>query len=186
MDITKEKLKVLLKGFSPVRINTDGYKKAAVILPLISNDSGLKILYLVRSDQVEDHKGEVGFPGGHIDPTDPTPLSAALRETNEEIGLQHLDIIGELDDYITVTGYHIRPFVGWVESLEGIGPRTKETKEVFTVPLSFCEQNVTEEVYFFRGKHRKVYFCKYQDKNIWGATMAITMMLINRMRLYNA
>ena len=172
----------LMASYHKQEIPVGGLTPAAVLFPLVLSDDGLSVLLLLRSNRVDHHRGEVGFPGGRIDPEDRDPLSAALREAREEIGLWpgRVEILGELDDYVTVTGYHISPFLGVLDGAEGLVPRTVETCEVFTVPLDFfmAPGNVEVREMDWKGGKRRVYFADYGQRLIWGATLAMIMRFI--------
>lgn len=172
----------VMNAYRKHRIPSDGLIPAAVLFPLVHAGESLSVLLLLRSDRVDHHRGEVGFPGGRIDPGDRDPLAAAMREAREEIGLlpDRVRILGELDDYVTVTGYHISPFLGVLDRIEGLEPRTMETREVFTVPLAFFTTpgNVEAREIEWKGHQRRVYFARYGEKLIWGATLAMIMRFI--------
>ena len=173
-----------LANYRKRKIGRSGLIPSAVLLPLVPKETpgygnDIHIMLLQRSKAVEHHKGEVGFPGGHIDPSDASPLDAALREAYEETGLlrEHVEIIGELDDYVTVTGYHITPFAGISTDADGLTPQTIETTEIFFVPLSFFTQpgHVEHTSILWQGQPRAVYTARFNGKFIWGATLAMIM-----------
>ena len=179
-----EDIRRALADYRKRRIDPKGLIPAAVLFPVVEgtphgSDDGLRVMLLQRSKAVEHHKGEVGFPGGRIDPSDPGPLDAALREAYEETGLlrEQVEIIGELDDYVTVTGYHITPFVGVLTDVHDLAPRTIETTEIFFVPMSFFEKpgHVSHTRIIWQGQPRTVYTAHFHDKFIWGATLAMIM-----------
>jgi len=155
---------------------------SAVLFPIVQDSDGLKVLLLQRSNQVEHHSGEVSFPGGRIDSADKSPLDAALRESREEVGIlrQNVEMLGELDDYLTVTGYHITPFLGLLSDVSDLSPRTIETTDLFFVPLSFFQdpQNIKKQYIEWQGQPRVVYVSVYANKTIWGATLAMIMNFI--------
>src|SRR5947199_7873175 len=90
---------------------------AAVLVPLVNREEGLAVLLTQRSADLPDHPGQISFPGGRVEPEDPSIPAAALREAEEEVGLQRdrVAILGELATYETVTGFRVTPVVGWVE-----------------------------------------------------------------------
>lgn len=151
--------------------------KAAVLVLLSEEKKGLSTFLTVRSDKVKDHKGQISFPGGVIEENDEDALHAAIREANEEIGLDpdSVQIIGRLDDYITITGYHISPFVGLIDGFEGLEPRTIEIVKCFPFPLGYMlDPTHIKKVWFDRmGKMEEVLFIEYEDNIIWGATARI-------------
>ena len=112
---------------------------AAVLVPLVNRPHGLTLLLTQRSADLPDHPGQISFPGGRMDPGDPSLTHAALREATEEVGLpaDRVDVLGELAYYETVTGYRVTPIVGWVEPPFSLLPDPSEVADVFEVPLAF-------------------------------------------------
>ena len=90
---------------------------AAVLAPLVPGEEGPRVLLTRRTPHLAHHPGQISFPGGRVEPEDPGPVEAALRETEEEIGLapQRVQVLGAMPPYVTITGYRITPLVGWVE-----------------------------------------------------------------------
>ena len=111
---------------------------AAVLLTLMRMDGDFHVVLQKRSQQVEHHKGEISFPGGMADPGDETLLHTALREAYEEMGIvpDDVDVIGQLDDTPTITGFMISTYVGVVQAHYPFVPSSIEVAEVLTVPLS--------------------------------------------------
>jgi len=131
-----------------------------------------------RSDQVEHHKGEISFPGGKLDPSDPDLVSCALRETSEEVGLDpgEVRIIGELDDFYTVaTHYHVVPFVGMIPFPYRFRTSAREIESLLSVPLEvFFDPSLRhEDVWILKGRPVEVISYIWQGHNIWGATARI-------------
>ncbi len=149
-------------------------KNAAVLIPLVKHDEGLTVLLTQRTDHLANHPGQISFPGGHIEEEDATPEEAALRETEEEVGLdrQHVSIIGRLPDYVTRTGFIVTPVVAWVAPPFDIVPDDHEVAEVFEVPLDFFldEDNHEKHTLFYAGKNRYFWAMPYGDYYVWGAT----------------
>ncbi|MBM4326149.1 MAG: CoA pyrophosphatase [Deltaproteobacteria bacterium] len=151
---------------------------AAVLFPIYYKDGAPTVLLTRRSDLVEHHKGEISFPGGKMDDTDPDLLSCALRETAEEVGIRPEDvrILGELDDFYTVaTSYLVAPFVGTLPYPYEFKPSAREIDEVLGVPLEvfFDPSRRSEETWRFQGRDIEVVVYKWQGHNIWGATARI-------------
>jgi 8-oxo-dGTP pyrophosphatase MutT (NUDIX family) len=163
-----------------------GYKPAgeltpaAVLVPLIEHDDGMTVLLTQRTDHLNDHAGQVSFPGGKIDDTDADAIEAALRETHEEVGIEPelVEVVGRLDDYITGTGFTITPVVGLLQPGFTVTPDPFEVADVFEVPLAFFldTANHHRESRFWRGRERHFYVMPYEDRYIWGATAG---MLVN-------
>ncbi len=164
-------------GMRPMR----ALRPAAVLVPLVDRDGGLTVLLTQRTDHLAHHAGQVSFPGGHIeDADDGTPEEAALRETEEEVGLarRHVHIVGRLDDYVTRTGFNVTPVVGVVTPPFTLAPDPHEVAEVFEVPLAFFLDAANHQrcSTTFDGVERHFYAMPYEGHYIWGATAG---MLVN-------
>jgi 8-oxo-dGTP pyrophosphatase MutT (NUDIX family) len=173
----KEQIQGILRRHNKRRIVDQDLKAAAVLMPLFFDQGQYHVLFAVRSDQVNHHKGQVCFPGGTREPSDSSLLQTALRETKEEIGLEadEIEVLGELDDSITLTSqYVISPFVAMIRHPYALRTRGDEVKETFSVPLSFLmdEANVRPDQYAF----------EYKGHTIWGATAGILGRFIDLLR----
>jgi 8-oxo-dGTP pyrophosphatase MutT (NUDIX family) len=155
-------------------------RPAAVLVPLVDRAEGMSVLLTQRTAHLSAHAGQISFPGGRIEPEDPDAVAAALRETEEEIGLprEHVTLIGRLDTYVTGTGFEITPVVGIVDAPFALTIDPFEVAEVFEVPLSFVldpgNHRRTERE--FEERRRVFFVLPYQNRNIWGATAG---MLVN-------
>ena len=133
--------RALLAAHEPALIGDEGRKRAAVLLLLYEREGEEHVLFQVRTQQVEHHRGEISLPGGASDPRDGSLCATALRETHEEIGVapEHVEIFGRLDDVATrSSNYAIAPFVGAITE-SGVYPfRTapREVGQLFEVPLA--------------------------------------------------
>lgn len=149
-------------------------RAASVLVPLVERSHGLNILLTRRADHLSCHAGQISFPGGRLEVRDNGPLACALRETEEEIGLPRSQVrpLGQLETYITRTGFEITPFVGALEPPLELNPDPGEVEEIFEIPLSFVldEQNCRTESREFRGQQRYFYVYPYGERYIWGAT----------------
>jgi 8-oxo-dGTP pyrophosphatase MutT (NUDIX family) len=159
---------------------------AAVLVPLVSRTDGLSVLLTERSADLLDHAGQISFPGGRVEPADVDAGAAALRETEEEIGLprNRVTLLGRLSDYETVTGFCVTPVVGWVEPPFPLNPDPVEVADVFEVPLSFLLDPTNQQRHFrMLGEIRRDYFAiPYRERYIWGATAAMLMILDRTLR----
>jgi 8-oxo-dGTP pyrophosphatase MutT (NUDIX family) len=155
-------------------------RPAAVLVPLIDHAGGMTVLLTRRTDHLSKHAGQIAFPGGRIEQADADATAAALRETEEEIGLsrEHVAIIGRLDTYVTGTGFEITPMVGIVSPPFPIAIDPVEVAEVFEVPLAFIldpsNHRRTERV--LEERRRAFFVLPFEGRNIWGATAG---MLVN-------
>ncbi|WP_448204324.1 CoA pyrophosphatase [Azospirillum sp. sgz302134] len=158
----------------------DKLREAAVLVPLVERVEGLTVIFTQRTAHLTAHAGQISFPGGRRESFDLSPEDTALRETEEEIGLDRdrIEILGRLDTYLTRTGFRVTPVVGLVSPPFGLNPDPTEVAEVFEVPLSFFldpsnPQRCSRE---FQGATRYFYAFPYQQRFIWGATAG---MLVN-------
>jgi 8-oxo-dGTP pyrophosphatase MutT (NUDIX family) len=158
----------------------DNLTPAAVLVPLVDRPSGLTVLLTQRTAHLNDHAGQISFPGGRVEPDDPSHQAAALREAEEEVGLppSHVEVIGTLDYYIVRSGYRVTPVVGFVNTPFEVKPDPFEVAEVFEVPLSFVinTDNHVMESRTDQGVERTFYVLPYENRYIWGATAG---MLVN-------
>jgi len=159
-------------------------RRAAVLVPIITHESGATVLLTRRTEHLNAHAGQVAFPGGKIEGTDATPLAAALRETEEEIGIRAdaVESLGYLDLYQTGTGFRIVPVVATIEPGYRLQIDENEVADVFEVPLAFLmtPSNHQRDSRVFRGIERRFYAMPYRDNYIWGATAGIIRNLYNR------
>ncbi len=150
-----------------------------MLVPLFERDREAHLVLTRRPDTMVNHRGEVAFPGGKIDPRlDATPRDAALREAEEEIGLLRdaVDVIGELDTMHTVSGpFLIAPFVGLIEVPPALVPDPREVERVFDVSLSelLSDEVHHEERWNLFGSERSMHFFELADETVWGATARI-------------
>ncbi len=160
-------------------------RRAAVLCPIIERPHGMSVIFTLRAAHLNVHAGQISFPGGKIDPADHSPLQAALREADEEIGLPatYVDILGALGPYDTSTGFIITPFVGMVQ--QGFQPiaNPNEVAEVFEVPFDFLmDLRNHERIDVMRdGRSRAFYQMVYRDYRIWGATAGMLRNLATRL-----
>ena len=156
-------------------------RPAAVLVPFVRRAAGLTILLTQRTDHLYDHAGQISFPGGRSEAHDDSPAATALRETFEEIGLphSHVEVLGLLPEYTTVTGYRVTPVVGLVSSPPVLSLDAFEVAEAFEVPLRFFLDpgNHQRNTLQFQGRTRHYYAMPYEQRYIWGATAGMLMNL---------
>ena len=181
-EITRRRL-----GARRRRIAPDGpLIKAAVLLPIVDRGEPM-ILFTKRTERVGQHKGQISFPGGVVDPTDASLLDAALRECEEEIALPRAAVepLGALDDTETVaTSFVITPFVGLVREPVAWQPDGQEIERVIEVPFEAlaAEGSFRVEMAIRDGIERPVYSFDYHGDTIWGATARILVHYLELVR----
>jgi 8-oxo-dGTP pyrophosphatase MutT (NUDIX family) len=153
-------------------------RRAAVLLPLFEDHGEGHVLFTRRTDTVEHHKGQISFPGGSEDASDPEARTTALRETEEELGIPpaRVEILGALNDvYTVVSGFVITPFVGMIPYPIPLRVNPHEIAEVLTVPLSAFRDpsRLRVEEREREGERITVYFYYHGRHEIWGATARI-------------
>ena len=149
-----------------------------MLIPVVESPEGLSLLFTLRPPNLGVHGGQVSFPGGRVDVEDTSRWETALREAREEVGLEPNLVarLGILDDYITVTGYHVRPYVGLIAADTRLTPSPAEVERIFTVPLMTLmdrSHQRTMQMLGPRGALRRVNFFHSKEPVIWGATGAI-------------
>jgi 8-oxo-dGTP pyrophosphatase MutT (NUDIX family) len=156
--------------------------RAAVLVPLHPSQDGLQLLYTKRPDTLRAHPGQVSFPGGRVEDEDADERAAALREAEEELGLDPKDaeVIGQLDDVVTGTGFTITPIVAVFARMPVLRPNAVEVADWFWFPLARLQDeagwkglDITRE-----GRVYKVWFFDGAPHTIWGATAAMTRQLL--------
>jgi 8-oxo-dGTP pyrophosphatase MutT (NUDIX family) len=162
-------------------------RPAAVLCGLVERAVGLHVVLTMRAAHLNQHAGQISFPGGKIDQRDPSPMAAALREANEEIGLDgdRVEIIGTLDQYQTSTGFRVTPFVGVIDPRWRPLPDPNEVEQVFETPLDFLMDpaNRVRHRYERRGVERHYYAMPWGAYYIWGATAGMLKGLSDRLAL---
>ena len=151
-------------------------RKAAVLVPVIDHPEP-SVLLTMRTSDLPSHPGQIAFPGGKMDSTDASPLAAALREADEEIGLDSslIDPIGYLDLYLTFSGFRILPVVARVVPNFALKINASEVADAFEVPLSFLmsPENHKRGSRDWRGVRREYYEMPFGERYIWGVTAGI-------------
>ena len=163
----------------------DGLRDAAVLIPVVDRKEGASVILTKRTEKLRHHSGQVAFPGGSIDPADASPKDAALRETEEEIGLDRgfVEVIGRLPDYVSGSGFRVAPVLGIVRPGFLLTLNVDEVDDAFEVPLAFLmnEVNHARESREWQGHIRSYYVMPYGDHYIWGLTAGIIRVLYERL-----
>jgi 8-oxo-dGTP pyrophosphatase MutT (NUDIX family) len=158
-------------------------RPAAVLIPVVDHPQPT-VLLTQRSPHLSSHAGQISFPGGKIDATDASPLDAALREAEEEVGLSRdfVEPIGYLDLYGTAFGFRILPTVARVRPGFELTINHSEVDDAFEVPLSFLMNPANHQVHSkeFRGMERSYYAMPFAERYIWGATAGMLRVLYER------
>jgi 8-oxo-dGTP pyrophosphatase MutT (NUDIX family) len=158
-------------------------RPAAVLIGIVEREEPM-VLLTQRSADLNEHAGQIAFPGGKIDATDKSPLDAALREAEEEVGLDrcYVDPIGYLDLYGTGFGFRILPTVARVRPGFTLTINRSEVVDAFEVPLAFLMNPANHQVHSkeFRGMERSYYAMPYAERYIWGATAGMLRVLYER------
>jgi 8-oxo-dGTP pyrophosphatase MutT (NUDIX family) len=158
----------------------NGQRRAAVLVPLIWQNNQWEILFTRRSKHVQDHKGQVSFPGGMTEKDDHDIVATAMREAKEEINLDPEDvhIIGFLADCETNSNYRITPVVAVIRNSKKIKACTDEVDTIFTIPMTFLEDERNHSVQVWKrsdGENVPVlFYSEYQGELLWGITARIT------------
>lgn len=159
-------------------------RPAAVMVPIVDRAEPM-VLFTQRTAHLKEHAGQISFPGGKIEPGDASPLAAALRETEEEIGLDAglIEPIGYLDLYLTTFGYRIVPVLARVRPDFSLTLNRDEVDDAFEVPLSFlmAPENHQRHSRQWNGMTRNFYAMPFGERYIWGATAGILRNLYERM-----
>jgi 8-oxo-dGTP pyrophosphatase MutT (NUDIX family) len=160
-------------------------KPAAVLIPLVEHAAGLTVLLTRRADTLRAHTGQVAFPGGRCDPGE-TPWETALREAQEEIGLEpgHVTLAGLSTRYQTLSGFDITPVVGFVRPGGKLKPNPAEVADVFETPFAFLmdpENHERRSRETPDGMRRHFYAMPYGGQLIWGVTAGMLRILYERL-----
>ncbi len=160
-----------LNGLAPTQ---EKYRAASVLVPIVNRTPDVTILLTQRTEDMPSHAGQVAFPGGRRQDSDADAVATALRETEEEVGLDRkfIEVIGAYDHYRTGTSYEITPVVGIVTPGFTIRADPREVADVFEVPLAHFldERNHRIDSRMAQGRERRFYAMPYEGRYIWGAT----------------
>lgn len=189
-----ERLKAALAADSGVELLSGDYgdgelpasSSPAAVLIAVTDRARPGVILTQRNENLRNHAGQVAFPGGRIDPGDDGPVGAALREAQEEIGLDPaaVQIVDMVDRYRTGTGFSITPVLGVIPPDLPYFPAEAEVADVFEVPLAFVldQANHVPQTAFWRGRDRHYIEIMWEGRRIWGATAAIIVNLSRRLQ----
>jgi 8-oxo-dGTP pyrophosphatase MutT (NUDIX family) len=169
----------LTSGDGHLWCREDEIRPAAVLVPVVERAGRLSLLLTKRTAHLQDHGGQISFPGGRTEDLDRDLHHTALRETEEEIGLraEHVEVLGELNAYVTVTGYRVAPVVGLVPTPFDLRLDAREVASVFEMPLEnlLDPVNHVRHTVVYADIQRYYYALPYQDHYIWGATAGMLL-----------
>ena len=170
-------IRARLAAYAPRTFDPGTNPRAAVLLPLYSHLDHLHVIFTKRTDRVQHHRGEISFPGGAMEPEDADLTTTALREAEEEIGLSrdHIEVIGRLDDIVTISSFHVSVYVGEIDSQRSPYawlPHEHEVAEVLEVPVRHLldEANLVEVPRQREGELVIMEGFRCGEHIIWGAT----------------
>ena len=162
-----------------------GQPQASVLIAILNYGKYIEspeIIFTQRSSHLSTHSGEVSFPGGKADKTDPSLFDTALRESNEEINLNSKDVteLGKLNYLISRHKIEVNPFIASVDQPQALQPN-EEIQEIFTVPLDYLldPNNIQRENIERHGSVWLVPTWNIKDQKIWGLTAMITVNFLN-------
>ena len=160
-------------------------REAAVLVPVTEGGSEARVILTRRSASMRQHSGQVAFPGGSVDPEDGSAEIAAMREAEEEIGLDRrfVEPVGRLPVYLTTTGFRITPVLAVVQPGYSLTLNPDEVAAVFETPLSFLMDpaNHRRESRVWEGLERHYFVMPYGEHNIWGVTAGIIRTMYERL-----
>jgi 8-oxo-dGTP pyrophosphatase MutT (NUDIX family) len=172
-----EQIRHRLAAYTPRLLENEGRNRAAVLVPLYFHREELHVIFTKRTDRVQSHRGEVSFPGGAMDATDPDLTFTALREAQEEVGLDpaHVSIIGRIDDIVTISDFHVSAYVGEIDPSTSPYvwvPAEAEVAAMIEAPLSHLRdpRNLIEVPRTRNGELVLQDGIQFDDHIIWGAT----------------
>lgn len=150
---------------------------AAVLIAVTCYDEQPAVILTQRAMHLKDHPGQISLPGGRIEELDVSPVAAALREAEEEIALptSHVDVLGEMNHYYTISGFRVVPVVGLVHQSVDLIPDPEEVSDILSVPLSCVldPERYRSHQRLHLDKWRTVYSIDYEQAHIWGITAGI-------------
>jgi 8-oxo-dGTP pyrophosphatase MutT (NUDIX family) len=182
----KDRIKNGLAALNP-RTLTNGFtREAAVLMPIFEWEQEYHFLLTLRTEEVQTHKGQISFPGGMREGEEDL-FTTALRETFEEVGIEHnkVELLGRFHDYISITNYRVTPFAGFINGPFTTVPQVHEVAEILQVPLRvFLDPGrLRVEKRIVLGREENVYFYSYGSHQIWGLTARIIRDFIQTLKL---
>ena len=201
-----DNIKKGLNRDQPLFIGEDTAMRAAVLIPLVEVDDEWHVLFEVRSLTMRHQPGDISFPGGRIDPSDATPMDAAIRETHEELGVDrsNIHILGQMSAFIPTSSFVVYPFVGIIDDHLTNQLSEHEVEEIFTVPLKWLvnhepykhivpvqpqppndfpyDKIANGDQYKWRPRDMEEWFYEYEGYTIWGLTARVLKHFIDTIK----
>lgn len=177
-------IRAYLSNRTAVHPDIAGRRQAAVLVPFVSAENGvLEVLFTRRAEALGTHPGQISFPGGSIDPGDASPVAAALRENEEELGIapSEVEVLGELDGVITSSNFRIIPIAGHLRGRPSMKPNAREVAEVLFIPFEIFAGESTMEIIDLPARNGVIFY-RYGELSVWGATARILRQLVVGMR----
>jgi 8-oxo-dGTP pyrophosphatase MutT (NUDIX family) len=157
-----------------------------VLVPLVDRPEGLSVLLTQRASQLARHAAQIAFPGGRLEPDDPDIASAALREAQEEIGLDpgRVRVFGYLPDHVVISGFRVTPVLGIVAPPFSLELNPAEVAGVFEVPVNHVLDSANHQARMRRVGNEELllYDIPWQGQNIWGATAGMLLTFVHMLR----
>jgi 8-oxo-dGTP pyrophosphatase MutT (NUDIX family) len=162
-------------------------ERAAVLVPIVDDGAGLRLLLTRRTENLPSHQGHVAFPGGFMQPGERNPVVTALREAEEEIGLPpvEVDVLGLLDDFVARGGsVVVSPVVGRLARLPGLRPSSGEVARIFTIPIEELArpERWQERVEASADGPQRLAFFEHDGETLWGLSARVVMQLLDLLR----
>jgi len=175
--LDRNRLTSHLQLFPRQTIPVGSLRPAAVLVPLFQRNGNDHLLFTERTAHLEHHAGEISFPGGGHDTKDQNLSITALRETEEELGIprNQVEILGRLDDFYSIHGYHVIPYIGVIPSPDNLQHDHFEIAGTFEAPLDYFRNPAIHRIenWRHRGRTHLVDFYQFEEHVIWGLTAAI-------------
>jgi 8-oxo-dGTP pyrophosphatase MutT (NUDIX family) len=188
--MNKETIRALLAvPETEQEIPEGAWRRASVLSLFMENENGLSLLFTRRTNHVADHKGQVSFPGGAVEPGDMSLEDAALRETREEIGVMTKDVelLGRSRDMFTVSGWWITPVVAWYTCQNGFILNPAEVSRVFSIPVDWLSkrENWNNKTYVRNGVLRSnvIFYNSFDNETLWGITAQLVHDLLRKLKM---
>lgn len=163
-----------LASYEPVTVPDAGMRRSAVLVPLLLDPTGVRVVLTRRTEDLSSHAGQISFPGGRIDPSDASAAHAALRETHEELGVDPstVQIVGRIDEIVILTRHHVTPVVGTLPASTVFHPNPREVALVLRVPLDelLQEERWERHAHTWNNSRFHMWELTYEGERIWGAT----------------